>query len=55
MVTDPPNATEGGANEADCSITTGEGPLFHAIKDHGDIEGWEKDIFPNYAGQKTKR
>jgi len=42
--TDPPNATEGGVNEAGCSITPVEGPLFHAIEYHGDIEGWEKDI-----------
>jgi len=41
---EPPNATSGGINEAGCSITPRNGPLFHAVVYHGDIDGWRKDI-----------
>ncbi len=41
---DPMNATGGGINEAGCSITPLDGPLFHAVIYHGDINGWRKDI-----------
>ncbi len=41
---DPTNATSGGVNEAGCSITPLDGPLFHAVIYHGDIDGWRKDI-----------
>ncbi len=33
-----------GVNEAGCSITPLDGPLFHAVIYHGDIDGWRKDI-----------
>lgn len=41
---DPTNATSGGVNEAGCSITPLDDPLFHAVIYHGDIDGWRKDI-----------
>lgn len=41
---DPTNVTSGGVNEAGCSITPLDGPLFHTVIYHGDIYGWRKDI-----------
>lgn len=41
---DPTNGTSGGVNEAGCSITPLDGPLFHTVIYHGDIYGWRKDI-----------
>ncbi|TBZ93292.1 hypothetical protein E0H56_15115 [Rhizobium leguminosarum bv. viciae] len=41
---DPRAATRGGMNERGCRITPPNGPLFHAIGYHGDVDGWRKDV-----------
>ncbi|MBB4576270.1 hypothetical protein [Rhizobium lentis] len=40
----PRAATRGGLNESGCRITPPDGPTFHAIEYHGDVEGWRKDV-----------
>jgi len=41
---EPRTATHGGMNERGCRIMPPNGPLFHAIGYHGDVEGWRKDV-----------
>ncbi|NKL63761.1 hypothetical protein [Rhizobium leguminosarum] len=48
---EPRAATRGGMNERGCRITPPNGPLFHAVGYHGDVEGWRKDV---QAGAKAR-
>jgi len=41
---DPPYACNGGASEYGCSIETPNGIIYHALKIHGDVDGWKKDV-----------
>ena len=43
--TDPPAAKFGGViDEPGCSLETPNGMVFHALRIHGDLEGWYSDI-----------
>ena len=41
---DPPSATKGGASPGGCQIVTPAGQAFHALRYHGDLDGWSTDI-----------
>jgi hypothetical protein len=40
----PRSAKRGGSSLDGCSLTIPDGSVFHAIRYHGDMEGWRKDI-----------